>query len=1255
MVNALPQSLIVYIFFSALAALVSLAQVVFIAREKHIKGRFFFIGFLLSVAAWSFFAIFQVSSASLWGQVFWSKFQYLGVAPLTVFWCLFVGSRTETLSFWRKQSAFLFVIPTLTAVFAFTNEWHGLIWKTVSLDTSGVFPLGVFEHGLWFDFIHAPYSYFFTALSVVSLLNALRFTPKAQRASIYSLLLAVFIPLLSVILYLSNVIKLDMAPTAFAISGLAITWSMIYQRFHTRVLLAHRSVLNSIDDAVFVLDKDYQLVDMNQAAKVLLAYVVQENEQTTRGYFGSLISRCFDFLDITAIERLKSEGLSLEKLFFTKFVAFRVLPIPEASSYSLLIANDITEQKLAAKKIEHQFNKLEAIVETSELLRSLASLEDVYEELMNTSFRMTKAEYCAILEYDLSRDQFCVSAAQSSDGKVLNELLGTNLKRNTGLSWLVLEQQKTIHIKNPQPLKPAFYKFFDMKDFIASPIRGKAGEIVAVITINICLQDARFTESDVAFIEAIAQAGSSAVSRLLFMQQEQARTNEYKQLLIEAERRSDELDLINHINTLMASEQDALGIILKTSEVLTGTEKYDTVKVSMVSREDAQETSEHSAEQKFEAMQIKQVFDSGEARWSVLKQNAEVQEISYSRLLVPCFRKELVNNVISFDLKAKHLDEHNKHLLLRLARQVTIALERAQLYQEIRLTEQQFRLITNSMNDIIILHKFNGNYSYVSPSCEKTMGYTKEVFLNTKFFSIVHPEDLPFLKNSVFPRLAQGEELKPFQYRAKKASGEYAWFETFATPIKDHAERVTGFVSSSRDVSERKQMQEQMLEGALLYDSLTSLPNRTLFTDRLEHALRKQGRQNTLFAVLFIDLDRFKVINDSLGHSIGDQLLVQTAGRLQEIVRTDDTVARLGGDEFAIILEAVSIEEASFLAERIGQSLQKPFAIEGYPVLTSASIGITMSDHIADSDELLRAADLAMYHVKTNGKANYALYNAEMQQHVRETMQLELDLRGALENNEFHLVFQPIFVLDSLEMAGVEALIRWRHKEKGLIPPSVFIPIAEEVGLIHAIDDWVLRQASAQIAAWNNEHSFINPLTVSVNLSTKNFGLSNLCERVESALQASQLVPELLKLEITESVIMENADIAQDSLLELRAKGITLQVDDFGTGYSSLSYLHKLPLQSLKIDRSFVQALPASEQEEAIVASIVALAKTLRLDVVAEGIETAAQLEHIKRLGSHYGQGYYLSKPMTKKAIENSFFSQTKEAYQPKFEEKELV
>jgi len=439
------------------------------------------------------------------------------------------------------------------------------------------------------------------------------------------------------------------------------------------------------------------------------------------------------------------------------------------------------------------------------------------------------------------------------------------------------------------------------------------------------------------------------------------------------------------------------------------------------------------------------------------------------------------------------------------------------------------------------------------------------------------------------------------------------------------------YIAELERVSRELQESREHFRHAAFHDSLTGLPNRALLTDHLKLAIeRARRRPDHLFAVLFLDLDRFKNINDSLGHAAGDQLLIETAARLELCSRPSDTVARLGGDEFAILLDGLASEcDALRVAERVQEELSRPFRLGGHEVYTTASIGITLSTHAyADPENVLRDADTAMYRAKEKGKARYEMFDLDMHADAVARLQLENDLRRAVEHNEFEVFYQPIVALGDGKIAGFEALVRWRHPERGLVSPVEFIPLAEETRLITEIGEWVLRESCRQMSEWRDllppSH---RPLIISVNLSSKQLTQPDLIERIKQILRETGLPPHLLKLEITESAVMDNAESAASMLAQLRDLGIRLSIDDFGTGYSSLSYLHRFPVDTLKIDRSFVSRMGQGDENSEIVRTIVTLASNLGMTVIAEGVETEAQHEQLSALGCEYAQGYLYAKP----------------------------
>jgi len=438
-------------------------------------------------------------------------------------------------------------------------------------------------------------------------------------------------------------------------------------------------------------------------------------------------------------------------------------------------------------------------------------------------------------------------------------------------------------------------------------------------------------------------------------------------------------------------------------------------------------------------------------------------------------------------------------------------------------------------------------------------------------------------------------------------------------------------IERQRDITARKMAEERLLHDAL-HDHLTGLPNRALFMDRLGMAIAHAKRRlSYTYAVLFIDLDRFKNVNDSLGHSVGDELLIAVARRLESCLRPGDTVARLGGDEFTILLDEVAdIDHAVQVAQRLHREIARPFKVQGYEVFVTMSLGITLGagGHYDRPEEVLRDADTAMYGAKTSGKARDAVFDYQMHDRAVALLELETDLRRAIERAEFEIHYQPIISLSTGRIDAFEALLRWRHPRRGLLAPDSFVPVAEDTGLIVPIGWWVLHEACRQLADWQLLPWTGERLAVTVNLSGKQFMQADLVERIEEILRSAGVEAGSLRLEITESTIMEQADDAVEKLLALRRLGVKLYIDDFGTGYSSLSYLHRLPVDALKIDRSFISEMDSEAERAEIVGTIVTLARTLRMDVAAEGIETAEQVTRLRALACHYGQGFFFSEPL---------------------------
>jgi diguanylate cyclase (GGDEF)-like protein len=456
-----------------------------------------------------------------------------------------------------------------------------------------------------------------------------------------------------------------------------------------------------------------------------------------------------------------------------------------------------------------------------------------------------------------------------------------------------------------------------------------------------------------------------------------------------------------------------------------------------------------------------------------------------------------------------------------------------------------------------------------------------------------------------------------------------------AEQAERHVQELNNYITEQERISRVLEETKEHFRHAAFHDSLTGLPNRAMFTELLKAEIESSKRRDEhLFAVLFLDLDRFKNINDSLGHTHGDLLLVAFAERLERTLRPLDTLARFGGDEFAILISGMAdATDAVRVAQRIQDELTQPFVLDKNSAFATASIGIALSSSGYDRPEdILRDADTAMYRAKENGKARYEVFDHGMHARAVSRLQLESDLRHAIEQKEFCVYYQPIVSLQTGRLAGFEALVRWNHPRRGLVLPADFIPVAEETGLIVPIGEWVLNQACAQVREWQINSPSHRSLSLSVNLSARQVAQPDLLDRIKEALETSKLNPHCLKLEITESVVMGNAEAAALMFKQLRSLGVQLSIDDFGTGYSSLSYLHRFPLNYLKIDRSFVMRL-TTDNDNAIVRTISTLARNLGMEVIAEGIETDEQYQQLKKLGCEYGQGYLFSRPVNNDGV----------------------
>lgn len=569
-------------------------------------------------------------------------------------------------------------------------------------------------------------------------------------------------------------------------------------------------------------------------------------------------------------------------------------------------------------------------------------------------------------------------------------------------------------------------------------------------------------------------------------------------------------------------------------------------------------------------------------------------------------------------------------LLTSVAEQIALAIERKKREEALKVSQERFELVARATSDAVWDWDLTTNDIWWNQGFQKLFGYKPEevgIGLDS-WVSRIHPEDADRVVQDIHRHIDDGKSNWQDEYRFRRADDTYAFVIDRGYIVRGADGKPERMLGSMMDVTERKSLEQQLTHQAL-HDPLTKIANRALFKNRVDHALSKLARTNSSLAVLFLDLDNFKAINDSLGHAAGDKLLVLVAERLQDCLRSADTAARLGGDEFAVLVEQMlRPDESVMIAERILAVFRQPFTIDGKEIHVGTSIGIAgSSTDTLQSEELLRNADLAMYLAKSQGKGKFVVFEQKMHAALMERIELEEDLRRGIEEKEFVIHYQPILDLESQEMLGMEALVRWMHPRLGMLSPIKFIPLAEETNLIVPLGDWILREACRQVQEWRDENGI--DVSVTVNISIRQFQQAELVDMVSRSLSESSLPPKSLILEITESFMMTDTESTILKLHELKKIGVRLAIDDFGTGYSSLSYLQRFPIDILKIDKSFIDKLGQGSEGNAVARAIIMMGDSLNLKTIAEGIENKVQIDQLQILGCEAGQGFHFAKPLT--------------------------
>jgi len=562
------------------------------------------------------------------------------------------------------------------------------------------------------------------------------------------------------------------------------------------------------------------------------------------------------------------------------------------------------------------------------------------------------------------------------------------------------------------------------------------------------------------------------------------------------------------------------------------------------------------------------------------------------------------------------------------------------MYHCIKTSEKRYRFFVNNSPDMVYMLDNDGFFAFINERATEFLGYSQDELVGRHYTDLIHPEDLEkaHFAFSTFPSNLEVTQKVELRMQPKYPGDDPLWFESRSILIKlnsaeipdnDSEDDFIGIFGVARNVTEQKRSDE-MIYFQLYHDALTELPNRILFRDRISFAMSQANRNNRKIAVMYLDMDRFKVVNDSLGHLAGDKLLQEVSKRLKACIRDSDTLARVGGDEFNLMLADIgSRNDVTNLVNKISLALEDPFIIDGNEVYVTFSIGTAIYPEDGDSGEtLIKHADMAMYNIKGKGKNGHEFFSDNMKVLFQRHLSVENGIRKAIQDNQFEVFFQPQFNVATEKMSGVEALIRWNHPEKGLISPNDFIPLAEETGLINTIGEWMLDTSCRVLHNWIKSNPSFADMTLAVNISAPQIETKNFVTNVLETVNKYNLNPAQLELEITENVLMQDMELVVGKLKRLAKCGIRIAVDDFGMGYSSLSYLHTLPLNNLKIDRSFISTIQSPEDTNSIITAIVAMAKELGMHIVAEGVENQIQMDYVKKIGCPTVQGYWYGRPM---------------------------
>jgi PAS domain S-box-containing protein len=868
----MPLQQLLYVIFSLVSSVFMLALGIYSSRQRANSGALWFGLMCFSISVWSATSVTETLSSSLAGNIFWSKVQFFGIVVFPVFCLIFVGFFTHLLQTFRPVLLALFAVPIWSLVMVWTNDYHGLFWTNAYRGSGEVFIHPTYEYG-WYFYAHTFYSYALVGISFLLMLWGRSRSQRGQQQQFVLFLFSCTFPLVASVSYLAKLTPFDMTPVGFSVTSVLFAWALFKHNFIQQLPLPYHQVFYHLGEAVIVLDPKEKLLEFNEKARL---------------YFQLLDSAIGFELALPFFADLK-RAQTLETRFQQRVLALSLTQIGEGHTVRgyLLSAKDVTQQKQSDVLLEAQLEKLNALVITNDSLQQLQTREQVYTETINVVFEMTHADVASLLLYNEHSDALTVVASHYRQPRQATDFLGKSLQRGQGLSWQAFEGSRSVFLQDPNGLSSSHGTLEKATEWLGIPLINAEGNPFGVLSVRINTVYKTLSSSDKIFLEAIAQTCSNVLLRLGLLDIANAKASAYHDLYTSADRQARELTLLDKVRTSIAKELNPCQVMKSTIAAIHEVLGHTLCAICVIEDDKLVLRSQRG----YDSVPKDIPLTHGLMAKSVRQKRAVfAPDVSVdpdyqaafpgiqSEIALPLVAGSEVVGVLNIETKIGHvLDEADVRLMSAIAEQLSFALERAKLYEDLRMREERLRLLAENTRDVIAWHDVEGKFLYVTPAMERVFGYANDEVMGKKPTDFTHPDDILMLRQDILPKLLKGQSVDSSHYRVRHKDGHYVWMETFSQPLLDKDGRTTGFVASSRDITERKRLQEQMLEGALLYDTLTNLPNRALFMDRLKHAAQRSSRGQHEFAVLFLDLDRFKIVNDSLGHNAGDKLLVGIA------------------------------------------------------------------------------------------------------------------------------------------------------------------------------------------------------------------------------------------------------------------------------------------------------------------------------------------------------------------------------------------